>query len=118
MDKMHYYLMGGYVLDISDNIKFKPAVLAKMVPGSPLQTDVSANFMFLNKFTLGAAWRWDAAVSAMAGFQISDRIFVGYAYDAETTQLADYNSGSHEILLRFELINLSKIDRVISPRFF
>ena len=118
VDKMHYYLMGGYVLDISDNIKFKPAVLAKMVPGSPLQTDVSANFMFLNKFTLGAAWRWDAAVSAMAGFQISDRIFVGYAYDAETTQLADYNSGSHEILLRFELINLSKIDRVISPRFF
>jgi hypothetical protein len=52
----------------------------------------------------------------MAGFQITDGLFVGYAYDAETTKLANYNSGSHEIFLRFELF--SKYDKIISPRFF
>ncbi|MFC6098185.1 type IX secretion system membrane protein PorP/SprF, partial [Flavobacterium qiangtangense] len=76
----------------------------------------SGNFLINDKFTLGAAYRWSAAWSAMAGFQITDGLFVGYAYDAETTKLANYNSGSHEIFLRFELF--SKYDKIISPRFF
>lgn len=118
VDKMHFYLMGGYVFDLTPDIKFKPAILTKMVGGSPLQVDVSANFMLYDKFMVGGAWRWSAAMSALVGFQVSDRIFIGYAYDAEATRLANYNSGSHEILLRFELLDLSKIDKIISPRFF
>jgi len=68
------------------------------------------------KFTAGLAYRWDAAVSALLGFQVSDSWFIGYAYDMETTKLANYNSGSHEIFLRYELFK--KIDKIISPRFF
>ncbi|MNY41039.1 hypothetical protein D3C86_1758220 [compost metagenome] len=95
--------MGGHVFELSSTLKFKPSVLAKIVEGAPLQADISANFLFSEKLTLGSAYRWDAAVSVMAGFQISEGLFVGYAYDAETTKLATYNSGSHEIFLRFEL---------------
>ncbi|WGU69055.1 type IX secretion system membrane protein PorP/SprF [Capnocytophaga canimorsus] len=62
------------------------------------------------------AWRWSATVSAMAGFQISDRWFIGYGYDFETTELSKYNSGSHEIFLRYEFIKSYK--KVVSPRFF
>ncbi|MEZ4854511.1 type IX secretion system membrane protein PorP/SprF, partial [Flavobacterium sp.] len=98
------------------SIKFKPAFLGKVVQGAPLQLDVTANFMFNNKFVLGAAWRWDAALSGLAGFQVSDRWFIGYAYDAETTKLANYNSGSHEIFLRYEFV--SKEKNIITPRFF
>lgn len=114
--KMHLYLTGGYVFDLNPNLKFKPATMIKMEQGSPLQVDVSANFMFLDKFTLGAAYRWDASVSALAGFQVSENIFVGYSYDAETSKLARYNSGSHEIFLRFSLFNSFKC--VAAPRFF
>ncbi|WHT38914.1 type IX secretion system membrane protein PorP/SprF [Myroides sp. mNGS23_01] len=114
--KMHMYLTGGYVFDLNPNLKFKPAAMVKMEQGSPLQMDVSANFMFLDKFTLGAAYRWDAAVSGLVGFQVSDNIFVGYSYDAETSKLARYNSGSHEIFMRFSLFNSYK--RVAAPRFF
>ncbi|MBB1138229.1 type IX secretion system membrane protein PorP/SprF [Myroides sp. WP-1] len=114
--KMHLYLTGGYVFDLNPNLKFKPATMIKMEQGSPLQVDVSANFIFLDKFTLGAAYRWDASVSALAGFQVSENIFVGYSYDAETSKLARYNSGSHEIFLRFSLFNSFK--RVAAPRFF
>ena len=115
-EKMNFYLIGGYVFDLSPNLKFKPAFLGKMVQGAPLQLDVSANFMLNNKFVLGAAWRWSAAASLMAGFQVNDGLFIGYGYDLDSTKLAHYNSGSHEIFLRFELFN--RQSRIVSPRFF
>ncbi|HKO76506.1 MAG TPA: PorP/SprF family type IX secretion system membrane protein, partial [Flavobacterium sp.] len=116
LERMHYYLIGGYVFDLSSSIQFKPAFMCKSTAGSPLQVDLSANFLFNEKFVLGAAWRWDAAMSLMAGFQVSQGLYIGYGYDLETTQLANYNSGSHEIFLRFELFK--KQERVVSPRFF
>ena len=115
-ERMNFYFIGGYVFDVSQSIKFKPAVLTKMVAGSPLQVDASANFLFFDKFMLGGAYRWDAAVSALAGFQVTDGLFIGYSYDMETTNLRRYNSGSHEVFLRFELFN--KVSKMVSPRFF
>ena len=115
-ERLHAYLMGGYVFDLDYNLKFKPAFLVKAVDGAPLQVDLSANFLFNEKFTIGAAYRWSAAVSGIAGFQISDQLMIGYAYDQETTELRRYNSGSHEIVLRFELFK--NVGNTISPRFF
>lgn len=115
-DKINYYLIAGYVFDLNYDIRFKPALLTKMVQGAPLQVDVSGNFMFYDKFTVGLAYRWSASVSAMAGFQVSDGLYIGYGYDHETTNLRKYNSGSHEIFLRFEFFN--KYNKMISPRFF
>lgn len=115
-EKMHFYLIAGRVFDISDQVKFKPAALTKLVSGAPLQVDLSANFLFNEKLTLGVAYRWSAAMSAMVGFQITDSWNIGYGYDLETTRLANYNSGSHEIFLRYELFR--NYDKIISPRFF
>lgn len=115
-ERMHGYLITGYVFDLSEEIKFKPAALAKAVKGAPLQVDVTGNFLFSERFTLGVAWRWDASVSGLAGFQINNNWFIGYAYDADTTRLANYNSGSHEIFLRYEFFRKSK--RMVAPRFF
>lgn len=114
--KAHFYLMGGYVFEINDQFKLKPAFLAKAVQGSPVQLDLTANALFMEKFTLGAAYRVSGAVSGLAGFQINESLFIGYSYDAETTKLKHYNSGSHEFLLRFELFNHQK--RTNTPRFF
>ena len=115
-ERMHYYLIAGHVFDLSANLKFKPSLLTKLVAGAPLQVDVSGNFLINDKFVIGAAYRWSAAVSAMVGFQASDSWYIGYGYDLETTRLANYNSGSHEIFLRYELFQ--KVDKIISPRFF
>lgn len=114
-ERLHYYFITGYVFEPNENLKIKPSVLTKMVEGAPLQVDGSLNFLIYDKLTLGAAYRWSAAWSAMAGFQISNSIFVGYAYDTETTRLQNYNSGSHEVFLRFELSNNTK---TLTPRFF
>ena len=115
-EKINYYLIGGYVFDLNELVKFKPALLTKMVYGAPLQVDVSGNFMFNNKFMVGIAYRWSAALSGMVGFQVSDSLYIGYGYDRETTNLKNYNSGSHEIFLRYEIFN--NIDKITIPRFF
>lgn len=100
---IHYYLMAGHVFDLSEDVKFKPALLIDFVKGNALNVNGSANFLFFDKLTLGAAYRWDAAVSGLAGFQITKKLFMGYTYDADTMNLGNYNSGSHELFLRFDL---------------
>ena len=117
-ERVNFYLITGYVFDLNGNLKFKPALLTKVVGGAPLQVDLSANFMFNDKFTFGAAYRWDAAVSALVGFQISEQFMLGLAYDRETTELGgtQFNDGSFEVFLRFELVR--SFQRLVSPRFF
>ena len=114
--KSQYYLMGGYVFDLSQSVKFKPAMLAKLVSGAPLSVDVSANFLLRERLSLGLAYRYDDAISALAGFHITDNFFLGYAYDYSVTGLENYNDGSHEIILTYNLDGLKK--RALSPRFF
>ncbi|SDS22022.1 type IX secretion system membrane protein PorP/SprF [Gramella sp. MAR_2010_147] len=115
-ERFHTYFMGGYVFDLNPGLKLKPAYLLKVTDGAPLQVDISANLLFSEKFTLGASYRLNSAVSALAGFQIFDSVFIGYSYDADTTRLRTYNDGSHEIVLRFDIRDAMKY--VSSPRFF
>ncbi len=117
-ERLNFYFITGYVFDLNPNLKFKPAILTKAVSGAPLQIDFSANFMIKQKLTLGAAYRWDAALSALVGFQLSERIMIGLAYDKEITELGNttFNDGSFEILLRYEF--RTKYKGVIAPRFF
>lgn len=81
--------MGSYVLNLDkiEYVKFKPAILFKLVEGAPLQVDVSANFMFFEKFTAGLSYRLSASLSAIVGFQITNGLYLGYGYDRETTKL-------------------------------
>ena len=116
VERLHYFLILGHVFDMKRNVKFKPAALIKTVSGSPLQLDLSTNFMFNDKFVLGASYRWDASVSAMTGFQISRSLFAGIAYDYQSTNIEAYSDGSYEVFLRFDVFH--KADRILIPRFF
>jgi type IX secretion system PorP/SprF family membrane protein len=117
-EQMNFYLITGYVFDVNTNLKFKPTILSKIVQGAPLQLDLSANFLMNDKFILGAAYRWDAALSGMVGFQINNSFLIGMAYDKEVTELgnAAFNDGSFEIILRYDFITTKGF--VKSPRFF
>lgn len=117
-ERINFYLITGYVFDIGGNTKFKPALLTKVVGGAPLQVDLSTSFLFNDKFSLGAAYRLDAAISALAGFQITDQLMLGLAYDREVTELGgtQFNDGSFEVFLRYELVKSFR--KLVSPRFF
>lgn len=115
VERLHLFLIAGYVFDLSEETKLKPAILLKGVKGAPVIADISANLLFKERLTLGLAWRWDDALSGLIGLQVSDGLYIGYSYDKTTSGLKSFNNGSHEIMLRFEL---QKIGRLISPRFF
>lgn len=115
-DRLHYYIIGGYVFTLSDDVKFKPAVLGKIVNGAPITVDASANFLLQETITLGAAYRWNDAISGLIGIQVNRNFFVGYSYDYSVTDLNKYNNGSHELMVRFEVA--PKTNRIKSPRFF
>lgn len=116
-EQINLYLIGGYVFDINADLKLKPAVLLKGVAGAPLQADLTLNALLREKLTLGLAYRWSAAVSALVGYQITDKLMLGLAYDRETTDLGQtqYEQGSYEVFLRFEIFENQEI---LSPRFF
>ncbi|NJB70645.1 type IX secretion system PorP/SprF family membrane protein [Saonia flava] len=117
-EQINFYFITGYVLDLNGNLKFKPALLSKVVGGAPLQLDFSGTFLFNDKFSFGAAYRWDAAISGLVGFQLTDQLMLGLAYDKETTELGgtQFNDGSFEFFIRWELVK--SFQRLVSPRFF
>ncbi|HEX8561334.1 MAG TPA: type IX secretion system membrane protein PorP/SprF [Flavobacterium sp.] len=120
VESVHYFLTGGYVFNLNPGLKFKPAFMAKGVSGAPLAFDLTANFLFNDFFELGAGYRVDDSVSGLVNFYVTPSLRVGYSYDYTLTNLGDYNSGTHEVFLLFDL-NLSGMgskgyDK--SPRFF
>jgi len=102
-DKLQFNFIGGYVFELSDNLKFKPAFLVNTIAGSPVNVNLSGNFLISDVFTAGASYRLDNAFSGLAGFQISNQLFAGYSYDYNTNLLGEFNNGSHEIILKFYL---------------
>lgn len=116
-ERINLYVIGGYVYSISSDFKLKPTLLLKTVSGAPLQLDVSLNTLIKEQLTLGLAYRLDAAVSGLIGYQFSEGFMFGFAYDKEVTDLGQtkFDKGSFEAFIRFELKKASKI---LSPRFF
>jgi type IX secretion system PorP/SprF family membrane protein len=112
----HYLLSGGYVFDMGLYHKFKPTFLVKAVEGAPISFDLSANFLFFEKFWLGAMYRHTDAVGALAQYYLTNDLTVGYAYDYPLSPLRNFSGGSHEIMVGFEFGN--KLKGIRSPRYF
>ena len=113
---LHYFLSAGYVFNLSENTKFKPSFLMKSAFEAPTSWDFSSNFLFFEKFEVGATYRLDDSVGAMANFEVSPGIRIGYAYDHIISDLTAATSSSHEVMLLFDLNFPKKVS--ISPRFF
>jgi len=116
-ERRHYFLIGGYVFDLSENLKLKPSFLLKAVQGAPLSVDVTANLFIKDKLGVGLAHRLDDSFSGLLQYYFTPQFRVGYAYDFTMTELRHYNSGSHEIMLGYDFMYVDDT-RIRSPRFF
>ena len=116
--KRHYYMTAGSILPLNKQIQFKPSVLLKTVPGAPVQIDVTAMFVFNDKFWTALSSRSGDALGALVGFNFNENLQVGYAYDWSYAfgQHAG-RSGSHEVVLRYEL-TYKQVAKIKSPRYF
>lgn len=117
-ERSNWYFISGYVFDLDTEIKLKPAILLKAVSGAPLQADISGTFLIHDKFSVGASYRWDAALSTLIGFQLNGNFMIGLAYDTEMSELGSntFDDGSFEVFVRYELRKRTSKDSV--PRFF
>lgn len=119
LERIGYYLTGGYVFRLSDVTKFKPSVLAKVTNGAPISFDINANFLFFEKLWIGGGYRYNQDTTTLGGlvdFQVSRELRIGYTYEYFLSDLRPYTSGTHEILLMYEIFKPQK--RIKSPRYF
>ncbi|MFI1744091.1 PorP/SprF family type IX secretion system membrane protein [Thalassobellus sediminis] len=119
LERLSYYFTGGYVFDLSKTVKFKPSYLIKATNGAPISYDLTANFLFNEKFWLGGSYRINESTGAIGGFldfQVSRQLRVGYAYEKPISDISRYTNGTHEVLLIYEFKFLSS--KLKSPRYF
>ncbi|MCU4176765.1 PorP/SprF family type IX secretion system membrane protein [Carboxylicivirga sp. N1Y90] len=115
--KQHFFLMGGYVMDLNSEFKFKPSVITKMVQGAPPSTDLTAQFLYRGTYWIGATYRIGDAVAFIGNIQVNKQLMVGYSYDYSVSELSHYNNGSHEIIISYDFDGFLK-NKVKSPRYF
>ncbi|MBK7666382.1 MAG: type IX secretion system membrane protein PorP/SprF [Sphingobacteriaceae bacterium] len=117
-EQRHYFMIIGAVFNLSKDLKLKPTAFVKATEAAPIEGDVTAMFLYKEKFNIGAMYRTGDAVGALVGYNFTEQFYLGYSFDwsmANTT--GKYNSGSHEIMLRYDLIYKSKA-KIKSPRYF
>ena len=115
-ETLHTFVTGGYVFDLNPNLKFKPFGLVKLAANAPLSYDVSTNFLWREKFEIGATYRREDSFGAMVGFSINPSLRIGYAYDHIVSDLSVVSTSSHEVMVLFDLNFPKKVSR--SPRYF
>lgn len=116
-EKRHYFFIAGYVMDLNQDVKFKPTLLTKMVQNAPIEIDLTAQFLFYEKFNIGAMYRSQDGIGALIGYQFTEQFRMGYSYDYPLTKLRTYQSGTHEIMLSYDFI-FNNIGKIKSPRYF
>lgn len=101
----HYYAMVGQVINLgeSGNFKLRPSALLKYVESGPVQADLNLSLLMMERFWLGSSYRTDETIAFNMEVNISGQLRLGYAYDLPMGILGEYTSGTHEILLGFDL---------------
>src|SRR5690606_3160734 len=102
-ETQHCFATTGYVFNVSENFKLKPSVMVKSAFEAPLSFDGNLNALFYDRFEIGASYRLDDSFSGLVGFQVTDYIRIGYAYDHIVSDLDVVTSASHEVILTFDL---------------
>ena len=115
-ETLHYFLTGGYVFDLTPNVKFKPFAMIKSAFNAPTSLDLSTNFLFNEKFEIGATYRLEDSFGAMVNYAITPSLKIGYAYDHIVSDLKVTTPSSHEVILLFDLNFPKKVSQ--SPRYF
>ena len=113
----HFFLTAGYVVPLTNDAQLKPSVLVKTVSGSRIQYDLNLNLWLGNLISIGTSYRTEDAVLGMLELQVTPQFRLGYAYDHNISKLVNYNSGTHEFMLRYEL-GRQEGKKIQSPRYF
>ena len=116
VNQKHIFLTTGIVIPINEDLKLKPSTMIKMVEGAPIEADFNTNVWLRDIIGLGVSYRTGDAVIGMAEIQVNQNLRFGYAYDMTISPLKFYNTGTHEIMIRYEIGNFKT--KIKSTRYF
>ena len=111
----HYLLTAGYVFDLGKKVKFRPSFLMKYVNNAPLDFDITAAFMFVDRIWLGASHRVGDSYDFFADFYVTPQFHIGYDYDLTISGLSKYAGGTHEIMIGYDFAY--KKSKLVNPRY-
>jgi type IX secretion system PorP/SprF family membrane protein len=116
VNQKHIFLTTGIVIPINEDLKLKPSTMIKMVEGAPIEADFNTNIWLRDIIGVGVSYRTGDAVIGMAEIQANQNLRFGYAYDMTISPLKFYNTGTHEIMIRYEIGNFKT--KIKSTRYF
>ena len=116
----HYFAMAGYLQPINDLFKVRVNGMLKLdregVTDLPVSSDFNLSGIYRDRFILGASYRTDNTIIAMAHVQVTRLLNVGYAYDFKSGEYGRTAGGnSHEIFIGLDFGEANK--RLTTPRF-
>lgn len=114
-----YYLMGGMVFPINDNIHIRPSIAISYVPNAPTEADFNLSVLFLKSFWIGASYRLEESANMFVQVPITDQLKVAVGVDYTLAELNAITKGSFEVMIEYTLGNNSKNgSKVDNIRFF
>ncbi len=117
INELHYNLHAGYGFPIAKKVDLNTSFLIKSVSGAPLQADLNAQFLFNKKFGIGASYRTSKDIIGLISAKVIPQLQIAYAYDYNMSEIAQFSSGSHEIMLLFDFYEPKKDAKIDIPRF-
>lgn len=116
LNSRHFFLSGGYVFTLNSVLKLKPSTLIKYTPHAPITIDVNATFLMYDCVWAGLMYRFHESMGVNVLVDFKKTFGVGYVYDFPINGLRNFQSGSHEIFLRFDMRPKKSV--YSSPRYF
>jgi type IX secretion system PorP/SprF family membrane protein len=98
----HYYLTGGFKIDLPQSWLLEPSVNIKTSEQWKWQFDLMVKCINSGKYWCGLGYRTNKTAIITLGIKLS-RLYVGYSYDYNFTGLSYYTTGTHELMLTLKL---------------
>lgn len=120
-----FYFTSGIVLPLSTNLDLRPSALIKYVKAAPIVYEIDASIIFSKRVFVGLGYRtakrinidgFDNMLIGIAQVKISNVFNIGYSYDYYMNRTGTYNSGTHEIMLGWDISGFKT--KMSNPRFF
>jgi len=99
----HLFITGGYRFELNSVWELEPSVHLKLVSPIPAQIDASVRVFYQAEVWLGLQYRTQDAMVITVGYEYKERLLIGYSYDFTTSNIKNYSSGSHELMLGYKL---------------
>ena len=109
-------LTGGYVFKLNESLMLKPNLLVRLIDQKLVEFNYNMNLLIHEILWLGVSYRPTSSVTGLLELQITNQLRLGYAYDATLGDFSRADSGSHEIMLNYQLRLTKK--KVVNPRYF